>query len=197
LTSRARSNRVRRILAVEDGPFLREDIHCLILGVVTADSSIDQILMNRICVDGEDSTEKVASLVRRSGKVDVLMLPSISLGGFNIIDPYELHRELRLPILIVNPKRPDMRMVREALQQHFVDWEERIRVFNLMGSPKAFHPNSRIRTYYYAVGVSRYEAESILRVSLRFGKRPEPLRVARIIARALGELSSMKALGRM
>ena len=197
MTSRARSNRVRRILAVEDGPFLREDIHCLILGVVTADSSIDQILMNRICVDGEDSTEKVASLVRRSGKVDVLMLPSISLGGFNIIDPYELHRELRLPILIVNPKRPDMRMVREALQQHFVDWEERIRVFNLMGSPKAFHPNSRIRTYYYAVGVSRYEAESILRVSLRFGKRPEPLRVARIIARALGELSSMKALGRM
>jgi len=182
---------------VEDGPFLREDIHCLILGVVTADSSIDQILMNRICVDGEDSTEKVASLVRRSGKVDVLMLPSISLGGFNIIDPYELHRELSLPILIVNPKRPDMRMVREALQQHFVDWEERIRVFNLMGSPKAFHPNSRIRTYYYAVGLSRYEAESILRVSLRFGKRPEPLRVARIIARALGELSSMKALGRM
>lgn len=181
-------------MAVEDGPFSKSDKYCLIVGAVTTDGSIDQILMNHICVDGRDGTEKVTSLAHRSGKVDVLMLPSISLGGFNIIDPYELHSELKLPVLVVNPKRPRLYAVRRALQSHFVDWEERFKVFDLMGPPKSFYLNSRITAYYYAVGLSRYEAGSILRVSLRFGKRPEPLRVARIIARALVELPSMKAL---
>lgn len=180
---------------MEDGPFSRGDAHCLILGVLTTDYSIDQVAMDHIHVDGKDSTKRIASIVRRSGKADVLMLPSISLGGFNIVDPYELHRKTKLPILIVNPRRPNMKKIREALRQHFDDWKERNRVFDLVGSPRPFHPNSRVRTYYYVVGLSQCEAESVLRASLRFGKRPEPLRVARTVARALGELSSMKSCG--
>lgn len=180
---------------MEDGPFSREDVHCLVLGVLATGDSIDQVVIDRIHVDGEDSTKKVASIVRRSSRADVLMLPSISLGGFNVVDPYELHRKTKLPILIVNSRKPNMRKIREALRQHFDDWKKRGRVFDLVGSPTRFCANRRVKIYYYAVGLSQYEAESVLRASLRFGKRPEPLRVARAVARALGELSPMESCG--
>jgi endonuclease V-like protein UPF0215 family len=180
------------VLAIEDGAFSKADKYCLLLGVITTDNSIERFFVDHIRVDGRDATRTIASFVRCIRKANLILLPSISLGGFNVVSPHELHKETRLPILIVNPVRPNMHDVRRALQRHFSDWRERIHVFDLMGSPDILRLTPNDRIYFYCVGLPRPKAMRILRHLVRFGKKPEPLRIARIVARALSDSPSMK-----
>jgi len=185
------------VLAVEDGSFSKADRYCLLVGVVVTRNAIEQVMLDWINVDGTDGTEKVISLARRSKGIDLVMLPSVSLGGFNVIDPYKLHRQLKLPILVANPEKPRLRAVREALTQHFPDWRRKLRVFDLMGSPAALQLGNKGMLYFYSVGLSVKITRAVLRSLIVFGKRPEPLRIARIVARALSSTSPLKATRRV
>lgn len=197
MTSQRRKKRILQVLALEDGPFSKTDRYCLLLGVVTTNNSIERVLHDRIRVDGMDGTKKVISLARRCKGVSLIMLPSVSFGGFNVIDPYRLHRQLELPVIIANPERPSLRAVREALRQHFSDWKRRIGVFDLMGSPALLQLGHEGVLYFYSVGLSATRTRPILRSLVSFGKKPEPLRIARIIARALGPTLPIKTTRRV
>jgi len=185
------------VLAFEDGPFSKSDRYCLLVGVLVARNLIEQVLLDRIQVDGRDCTQKVISLAKRSKDTDVIMLPSVSLGGFNVIDPYRLRRRLKLPVIVANPERPRLRAVQEALRRHFPDWRQRVRVFELMGSPDALHLGRDGVLYFYPVGIQARTARTILHHITYFGKKPEPLRIARILARALCSTSPLKTARRV
>jgi len=197
LTSQRRKKQLLKVLAVEDGSFSKADRCCLLVGVVATCNTIERVMLDWIHIDGTDGTEKVVSLVRRSEGVDVVMLPSVSLGGFNVTNPYKLHKQLKLPIVIANPERPRLRAVRDALRQHFPDWRRRVVVFDLMGSPAVLQLGREEVLYFYSVGLPVKRARTILRSLTVFGKKPEPLRVARIVARALSPTSPLKATWRV
>jgi endonuclease V-like protein UPF0215 family len=197
LTSHSRESDVRRVLAIEDGPFSKSDRYCLLLGVETIKNSIQRFVLDHIHVDGTDATRKVTSLARRTSSLDLIILPSISLGGFNVVNAHKLHQETKLPILVVNPVRPDLGSVKKALRRHFTDWKEKIALFHRMGPPHTLLISRRETAYFYCVGLPPSKAASILRRMIQFGKRPEPLRIARIVARALGDSPSVEALRRI
>ena len=197
MTSRKHEKPLPKVLAFEDGSFSKADRYCLLVGVLVACNLIEQVLLDRIRVDGTDGTRKVISLVRRSKGAEVIMLPSVSLGGFNVIDPYKLHRQLRLPVVVANPERPRLRAVQEALRRHFPDWKQRVRIFDSMGSPDALHLGRNGALYFYPVGIPATNARTILRHITYFGKKPEPLRIARILARALCSTSPLKTARRV
>ena len=186
-----------RVLAIEDGSFSKTDRYCLVVGVVATCSSVERVLLARIRIDGTDSTKAVISLANRSKSVGLIMLPSVSLAGFNVIDPHELHKKLKVPIVVANPERPHLVAVRGALKRHFPDWKRRVRVFNLMGPPDALRVPREGTLYFYAVGVSATRTRTLLRNLTRSGKRPEPLRIARIIARALSPTFPLKITRRV
>ena len=197
MTSHRREGDVRRVLAIEDGPFSKSDRYCLLLGVVTTNNSIQRFVLDRIDVDGTDATRKVTSLARRTGSLDLIILPSISLGGFNVVNAHKLHQETKLPILVANPVRPDLGSVKKALRRHFADWKEKIALFHRMGPPHTLRIGRRERAYFYCVGLPPSKAACIVRRMIQFGKRPEPLRIARIVARALRDSPSVEALRRI
>ena len=180
------------MLAVEDGPFCKGDGSCVLVGAMTCGTMVDQVVIDRMLIDGTDATQKIAAFVDQLRCLDLIMLPSISLGGFNIVDPFELHSRSKRPILIANPARPHLDAVRKALKMHFPDWKERYRVFGLMGSPTTLRIGSKDRIYFYRVGLSSTRAVEVLRCLVRLGKTPEPLRIAKLIARGLRDSSFMK-----
>lgn len=180
------------MLAIEDGPFSKTDKHCLLVGVITADNSIEELLLDQIDVDGTNSTDKIVSLAKRSKPPSIVMLPSVSLGGFNVVDPYRLNRGVKLPVIVANPERPSLQAVRRALRRHFPDWRRRVRVFDQMGSPTMLRLGHRQRLYFYSIGLSVVKARPVVRGLVHHGKRPEPLRIARILARALGSTPPLK-----
>jgi endonuclease V-like protein UPF0215 family len=107
------------VIGFDDGPFAREhrgDV--LLIGAVCSRTRLDGIVSGRVQRDGWDSTRRMIHLVERSpfrAHVRAVMLQGIAVGGFNVVDVHELSRALRIPVLVVTRRQPDLEAVRRAL----------------------------------------------------------------------------------
>ena len=189
-----------RILAVEDGGF-PEGIpgerkgKTLLVGVLTSNSIPEKILLSEITVDGLDATKQLVKLVRKEKRgVDLILLASISYAGFNPMDPKQICKHLRIPVLVVNPKKPDNVAVESALMHHFSDWRKRLLIFKKVEFPKKLRLGAGKRVYFHAFGISEADAEALIKKLVVFGNRPEPLRIARILAHELSRIQKPRRL---
>jgi len=114
------------------------------------------------------------------------MLSGVTFGGFNIIDPWKVRKLFNAPVIVVVGSRPDNRAVKRALFKHFPDWEKRWELIRSLG------PLYKLRTmasespvFFERFGCSTREARLILKTWAFVSRMPEPLRVARILARGL------------
>lgn len=194
-----------RILAVEDGGFPEgipgeREGKALLVGVITSNSIPEKILLSEINVDGLDATKRLVEMVKKEKRgVDLILLASISYAGFNPMDPKRICKQLRIPVLVVNPKKPDNVAVESALMHHFSDWRKRLSFFKKVGTPKRLAVGARKRVYFHAFGIPEACAEALIKKLVVFGNRPEPLRIARILAHELSrriQKPSMVTLGR-
>ncbi len=182
-----------RILAVDDGSFgsgasSKRGGKALFLGVIVSDFRIERVLLSAIEVDGLDATEKLVEMIKISGEaIDLVLLPSISCAGFNLVSPDEVYGILKIPLVVVNPKEPRDVRVEAALQKHFSDWEKRLKIIRAVGHPKKLSLSSGETVFFHVFGLNDSAAEKIIRESIVFGKTPEPLRIAHLIARGLSQ----------
>jgi len=178
-----------RILAVEDGGLQGKKAgqRVLLLGILARNFAVEAVYTSTIAVDGLDATDRLIRMVGRKRRISLIMLASISYGGFNLMDPVEIYGRLRIPVVIANPEKPNNLAVRAALSKHFSDWKERFEVFRKVGTPSRVALSQGGKVYLHAVGVPKAEAVKIVRQLTIFGNRPEPLRIARIMARELSK----------
>lgn len=118
-----------RVSAVDEGSFSKHDRNALLVGCVLDENRIAKIAMSTVTVDGVNGTRQALALLKRCNDFDLVILGSVSLAGFNIIDPYAIHAALTVPVIVANPQEPRVHAVREALRKHFDDWQMRFRVF--------------------------------------------------------------------
>jgi len=175
-----------RVLGVEEGSFDKGDERVLLVAVVMFQTRIEDILFTFIQVDGLDATDQLIKLLQdEKPPINLILLHSIPYAGFNLMDPIRIHRQTTIPVVVVNPERPDISAVRSALLHHFPDWELRIKILEAVGAPKRLAISPEEYVFLHAVGISEDRAEALIRRLTVLGKRPEPLRVARILAREL------------
>jgi len=182
-----------RILAVEDGgsqegiPGKRKG-RALLVGVAVSNFWMKKVIISQIEVDGLDATCRLVEMVEKEKKApDLIMLGSISYGGFNLMDIVQAYERLRIPIIVANPKEPDECAVEAALLHHFPDWMERLKIIKRVGKPEKLVLGKGENIYFHAVGISMAEARKLIKGLIVFGKRPEPLRIARILAHELSK----------
>jgi endonuclease V-like protein UPF0215 family len=181
-----------RILAVEDGRFEKADRHgikgkTLLLGAITSGVVLEKLVISQIEVDGTDSSERLIELVRSEKKIDLILLASIAYGGFNLMDPPRIFEQVKIPIIVVNPKKPNSLAVEVALIKHFDDWQQRLAIIKKIGQPRALKLRGGGLIYFHSVGISEIEGEKIIKKLLKRGNCPEPLRIARILAHDLSK----------
>ncbi|MFH0848250.1 MAG: DUF99 family protein [archaeon] len=177
-----------RTCALDDGPFLKgsASTQTLLIACIMDQYRILRLASTTVTIDGKDGTRRAMQLLRRCGDHHVVLLPSVSLAGFNAVDPFEINKVLGVPVIIANPQKPRPQLVRRALREHFDDWAERIRVFERTSlAHRAALPGGGV-LHYCAIGLDVNRARLLLRTLTVFGNTPEPLRVSRIFARALG-----------
>lgn len=185
-----------KVLAVEDGSF-RSNIllrkrkgKAFLICVLVDNFKIKKVFLSHVTVDGLDATNRLAEIIKKSGKTfDIVMLPSVAYAGFNLIDPVKIHEKFNVPVLIVNPKKPDNKAVEFALRKHFKDWEKRLKIIRKVGEPSPLKINEEKTVYLYYFGLSFEEAKNLVKQLIVFGNKPEPLRIADLIARGLGTVS--------
>jgi len=160
-----------------------------LVGVIfSAPNYVEGILRTSVAIDGTDATERILSLLGDSPFLDgvrAVLLDGIAVGGFNLIDLDRLHERLQRPIVTVTRRPPDFPAIHAALRKYFPrDAPARWRLVRA-------HPLFRLSTpegnplRLGAVGCTRAEAAALVRRTTVRGNLPEPLRLARLVARAI------------
>lgn len=152
--------------------------------VMRKDLRIDGVALASLTVGGMDATGAVLGIIASLGRrdINVVMVSGSVVAWFNILDPEAISRETGLPLIVVTYE--DSEGLEEDIARHFPGDEDRLRAYRRLGDRTAVELRDGSRVFVRATGLSREDAARILRDFTRDGKVPEPVRVARLFARA-------------
>ena len=183
--SRSASQNILTV-GVEDGSFLKGITRkALLAAVLLRGVKVEDVKITEITVDGLDATKKLVNIL--SGwDFAAIFLAGVSFAGFNVIDPLVVHEKFEKPVIIISRTKPDNRAVKQALRRHFEDWRIRWNVFEKLGPiHKIDVLVSEPPVFVEAVGAGVKWARNLIRALAVISRVPEPIRVARLIARGL------------
>jgi uncharacterized protein len=178
-----------RVIGLDDGPFVRSARRAALVGIVfSSPNYVEGIVRTTVTIDGTDATDRILAMLEGSPFLDgvrAVLLDGIAVGGFNLVDLDRLHARLQRPIVTVTRHPPDFGAIRAALRKYFPrDAAARwglVRAHALFRLPMPEGNPLRVS----AVGCTHAEAGAIVRRTTVRGNLPEPLRLARLVARAL------------
>lgn len=163
----------------------RREVSTLAGAVVRADRTVDGLAYATCTVGGTDATAGVERLWRRLDRADVqvVLVAGIAPAWYNVLDLHELTDALDRPVLSISFEESEG--LGDAIEEAF-DGEEADR---RRRTYRAQPPRRRVESggetvFVRSVGMEDDEAAAVVRQYTSEGGRPEPLRVARLAARA-------------
>ena len=155
-------------------------------GVVTrASRVVDGFAFGTCAVGGTDATDAVVDLVEGLGREDVryVVVSGIALAWYNLLDLSEIHERAARPVISVTYEASPG--LERALAAEFEGDELAARRETYRRQPPRHRLTVNDHTIFVrAAGLSESEARDVVRAFTPEGGRPEPLRVARLAARA-------------
>lgn len=172
------------VIGFDDAPFPRAHRgNVQVVGAVYASERFDGVLMGHIRRDGANAARNIARLVSASKFADhaqLIMLQGIAMGGFNVVDVPWLHQRLRLPVLVVARREPDMAAVKNALLTNVPGGARKWGLIKKLGP---MEPVAGI--FVQRAGLTLDQASQVIEKFAIHSHIPEPLRAAHLIAGAL------------
>jgi uncharacterized protein len=153
--------------------------------VMRGDLVVDGLVIGRASVGGDDATASIASLYRRLGRNDVnlIMVSGCILSLYNIIDVDGLAAKTKVPIVCLTYR--ETAGIEEAIRRHFPDdAEEKLVSYRALGERKKLVLKSGRAVFARTSGISPSEASRVVDSFTLQGSVPEPVRVAKLLARA-------------
>ena len=167
-----------RVIGIDDASFNRTDKEVLVIATYFRGGDfIDGILSTIIKKDGTDSTRKIINMINKckfKSTLKCLLLDGIALGGFNIIDVNKLHKETKLPIIVVIRNYPDYKKIFSALKK--IKMENKIKLIEKAGKVTKLG-----KIYVQLTGLSLERAKEIIAITATHSYIPEPIRIAHLI----------------
>ena len=175
-----------RALGISESFVKGESEKSVLAGVVMrADKAIDGFVFAEATVGGIDATEKVIGMHKTLGRddVNVLLLNGCVISWYNVVDLHKVAEETGLPLICVTYEES------EGLDKYFKelfpeDWESRVQVYHKNKERTPLELKTGHIIYARFLGMSLEEAKQILDKFTSHGAISEPLRVARLLARA-------------
>jgi endonuclease V-like protein UPF0215 family len=182
-----------RVLGVDDGAFMPHvEGQVPVIGVVFRGGYwLDGVMHTKIAVDGFDATEKISSMITGSShykQLRVILLNGITFAGFNIVDVKALNVVTKLPVITVTREKPDLAEIREALQNLPCSKERWEAILNAGEPVEVSTRGAKAKVYVQTAGVSKEDAQKILRLTSTRSNIPEALRVAHLIASGISRV---------
>jgi endonuclease V-like protein UPF0215 family len=166
------------------------DRRSTLAGAVTRASRVADGFAYQTCtVGGLDATDSIIELFSRLDREDVryVFVAGIALAWYNVVDLRRVNEATDRPVLSVAFEESPGLV--EALEAEFDGeaLERRKRVFERQPPRERLAVNDQT-VFVRSVGVDASEARDAVRAFTPEGGRPEPLRVARLAARAGDDL---------
>ena len=161
----------------------RESTSTLAGCVVRASRVVDGLAFASCTVGGTDATEAICQLVDRLDREDIqyLLVAGIAPAWFNVIDLHRLHETTALPTLSVSFEASEG--LEPAINDAFEGESRAVRLSTYRAQPERERVELEAGPVYVrSVGVD--DPAGVVRAFTPAGRRPEPVRVARLAARA-------------
>ena len=120
----------------------------------------------------------------RRDDINLLLLNGCVISWYNVVDLQRVHEETRLPLICVTyEESPGLeRYFRELFPQ---DWKYRVSIYHKNGGRTPLKLKTGHTVYVRFLGMSCEVAEGALNKFTLQGAVPEPLRIARLLARSV------------
>ncbi len=158
----------------------------LLAGVVMRkDLRIDGVAVTGVTVGGMDATEGVLALVRDLDRKDIncIFLGGCIIAWYNIIDPQEVLHRTGLPVVVVTYRKSEG--IHDKIEALFPGDSRRLSSYDSLEKPVPVTLPSGHVIHLRAVGIGLPDATRLCRDFILDGRLPEPVRVARLVARAV------------
>jgi endonuclease V-like protein UPF0215 family len=153
--------------------------------VMRTDFVIDGVALGRTAVGGDDATSSIASLFRKLHRNDVnlILVSGAILSLYNIIDVDSLARRTKLPVICLTYK--ETAGIEGSIRRHFPQGaQKKLEAYRKLGRRTGIRLKTGYTVYVRASGAGKEEAKSVLSAFTLQGSIPEPVRVAKLLARA-------------
>ena len=153
--------------------------------VMRTDLVIDGFSFARITVGGMDATKGVIEVYEKLKRKDInlMMLNGCIISWYNVIDLPYVYEKLKVPLICVTYE--ESKGIEEFFRKYFEDAEERIRIYRKNGERIPIKLKTGHKVYVRFFGLTLKEVKVILNRFTRVGSIPEPLRVAKLLARSV------------
>ncbi|MFC7155869.1 DUF99 family protein [Halomarina halobia] len=153
--------------------------------IVRTDRALDGLAFSSISVGGTDSTERFVSLWGTLDREDVryVLVAGVAPAWFNVVDLPRLAETVERPVVAVSFEESEglEPALREAFSGDALD--ERLDTYERLPERRRVDLNGET-VYVRGAGIDAAAAAEVVRAFTPEGGRPEPLRVARLAARA-------------
>ncbi len=171
-----------RVIGIDDAPFDKFDPlqkYVLVVGTVYRGGSfMDGLLSCHVEKDGEDATMKIIEMINECKfrpQIQAIFLDGIAVAGFNVINPINLNKETRIPVVVIIREYPDYKKLFNALEK--LDMKKKIEIIKKMPKPVKIND-----IYVQHVGISFEDTKKLLKITCTRANVPEAIRVAHLIA---------------
>lgn len=151
-----------------------------------ADKAIDGFVFSTATVGGMDATEKIIEMYRTLERDDInlLVLNGCVISWYNVVDLHKVADETGLPLICVTYEES------AGLEKYFKelfpeDWENRVEVYHKNKARTPITLGTGYTVYVRFINMNLEQAKGILGKFTSHGAVPEPLRVARLLARSI------------
>jgi len=166
--------------------FKKSERQSVLAGIVMrSDMVIDGVAYANATVRGDDATDAVIALYTDLDRTDInlVMIGGLIISMYNIIDIERLYERLKIPIIGVTFEESEG--LDEHIKRQFPDtWESKMEAYHKLGSREEIKLKTGYSVFVRAQGISAKNAKQAVNKFLLQGSIPEPIRVARLIARA-------------
>ncbi|HPJ29983.1 MAG TPA: DUF99 family protein [Methanothrix sp.] len=174
-----------RVLGVAES-FLKTAAQSRLAGVVMRkDLRIDGFGLARISVGGDDATRGVLDIFEGLERSDInaLLLNGSIISWFNIIDLDLVRQETGLPVISLTYEESPG--IEGYIREYFPHPEDKIERYRRLGPRELLRLKTGFEVYARSLGATAEETKGLLSSFTLEGKVPEPLRVARLLARSV------------
>jgi uncharacterized protein len=156
--------------------------------VLRSDLVIDGFALGQFQVAGSDATSEVERLYKSMSRNDInaLFLSGSVLSLYNVLDVDQIHSATKIPVLALSFSKSRANLaanIRARFSQKEAD--QKVKLLEKLGPSSEIKLSTGYKIFVRSAGINQAGAKKLLDKFTLQGGVPEPVRVAKLLAKAL------------